>query len=207
MEDEIIERIFPSEEKSEFPQDAPRKPNLRHILREVLVCTLQVVILTFIIINYIGRVSVVQGQSMYPSLSTNNRIIVNLFQYRFSEPRRGDIVVFPCPIDGSKDYIKRVIGLPGEEIEIINGRVIVNGRALQEPYLIGEFINDNMDRITLDSDQIFVLGDNRINSEDSRTWGPVNRKFIKGRAVMIFWPIKSFHLLSTPAIKTEKSAG
>lgn len=170
------------------------KPSAKKaFFRDMLVCFAQVLILTFIIINFVGRVSVVQGQSMYPSLDTNNRIIVNLFVYRFHNPERGEIVIFKCPENENKDYIKRAIGLPGEEVEIKDSVVYINGKELKEPYIKYPFPHDTMNKIKLSDDEIFVMGDNRGNSEDSRMWGPVNKKLIKGKAVMIFWPPESFN--------------
>ena len=168
-----------------------KPPTFKSFMKDLLVGLAQVLVLTFIIINFVGRVSVVQGQSMYPSLDTNNRIIVNLFIYHFHTPERGEIVIFKCPENESKDYIKRAIGLPGEEVEIRDSVVYIDGKALKEPYIKYPFPHDTMEKIKLTDDEIFVLGDNRGNSEDSRVWGPVNKKLIKGKAVMIFWPPES----------------
>lgn len=171
-----------------------RKPQpFKAFLKDLLVGLAQVMVLTFIIINFVGRVSVVQGQSMYPSLDTNNRIIVNLFVYHFHNPERGEIVIFKCPENESKDYIKRAIGLPGEEVEIRDSVVYIDGKELKEPYIKFPYPHDTMKKIKLTNDEIFVLGDNRGNSEDSRVWGPVNKKLIKGKAVMIFWPPESLN--------------
>ncbi len=167
--------------------------SLKAFFKDIVLCMAQVLILTFIIINFVGRVSVVQGQSMYPSLDTNNRIIVNLFVYHFHNPARGEIVIFKCPENESKDYIKRVIGLPGEELEIKDSVVYIDGKELKEPYIKYPFPHDTMKKIKLTDDEIFVLGDNRGNSEDSRVWGPVHKKLIKGKAVMRFWPPESLN--------------
>ena len=164
---------------------------IKGFFKDLFICSLQVVVLTFIIINFVGRVSVVQGQSMYPSLNTNNRIIVNLFNYRFNNPRRGEVIIFKCPGNLKKDYIKRVVGLPGEEIEIDDGMVYVNGKELKEPYIEYHLPHENMEKVKLAKNEIFVMGDNRGNSEDSRTWGPVKKNLIRGKAVMIFWPPES----------------
>lgn len=168
------------------------KQKITSFFREMAICSLQVIVLTLIIINFIGRVSIVQGQSMYPSLDTNNRIIVNLFTYRFHEPKRGDIIVFSCPGNPQKDYIKRVIGLSGEEVLIRDGVVYIDGKSLDEPYIANTYDVGDMESVKLASDEIFVLGDNRENSEDSRVWGPISMKRIRGKATMRFWPPESF---------------
>jgi len=179
-------------EKSGVVPNRIRK--LKSILKDILICSIQVIVLTLIIINFIGRVSVVQGRSMHPSLSSNNRIIVNLFVYRYNNPGRGDIVIFKCPRKLKKDYIKRIVGLPGEEVEIKKGYVYINGRKLDEPYVEHPVPEDNMEKVRISQDEIFVMGDNRGNSEDSRSWGPLKKHFIRGKAIMIFWPPESFSL-------------
>jgi len=168
------------------------KKKFSSFIKEITICSLQVVVLTLIIINFIGRVSVVQGQSMYPSLDTDNRIIVNLFTYRFHKPERGDIIVFSCPGNPKKDYIKRIVGLPGEEVMIRDGIVYINGKSLVEPYVEDTCSNTDMEIVRLGSDEIFVLGDNRDNSEDSRVWGPVSIRKVRGKAALRFWPPESF---------------
>lgn len=193
-EEETADSKTISPEETAMPQKTPVLKKIKHFVRDLVVCSLQVLILTLIIINFIGRVSVVQGQSMYPCLSSNNRIIVNLFLYKITKPQRGEIVVFKCPKDQDKDYIKRIIGLPGEEVEIIEGAVYINGEMLEEPYITQRFDDEYMEKIELSSNQVFVLGDNRANSEDSRSWGALETNLIKGKAVLVFWPPESFSL-------------
>ncbi|MCE1249085.1 MAG: signal peptidase I [Firmicutes bacterium] len=163
-------------------------------VREIVICAAQVIILTMLIINFIGRISVVQGQSMYPSLTTNNRIVINLLAYKFHEPRRGEIIVFRCPRNPERDYIKRVIGLPGEEIAIIDGKVFINGRILNEPYIMKTLPDESIETVRLGKNEIFVMGDNRSNSEDSRSWGALDEKLIKGKAELVFWPPEALNI-------------
>lgn len=155
---------------------------------------LQVTILTLIIINFVGRVSVVHGSSMTPSLHNNNRVLVNLLTYKFNEPDRGEIIVFQCPIDPDRDYIKRIIGLPGETIEIKDGVVYINDEKIDEKYLKDVDVTDNQEKIEIPPNHYYVMGDNRENSEDSRFWGPIKLKNIKGKAQLIFWPPQFFQV-------------
>jgi signal peptidase I len=171
------------------------KPKYSMIAGDAFLLFVQISILVMIIVNFIGRVSIVQGSSMFPSLQNDNRVLINLITYHFKEPERGDIIVFRCPVSQKRDYIKRVIALPGEKVQIIKGNVYINGELLQEDYLRDVRSHENCMKITVPSESVFVMGDNRINSEDSRYWGPVDYKLIKGKANLVFWPPGSFHML------------
>lgn len=159
----------------------------RREIVSVLIYCLQVMVVTAVIILFVGRVSIVQGGSMEPSIVTGERILVNLLVYDFYTPRRGEVIVFRYPRDHSKDYIKRVIGLPGEEVEIRDGETLVNGKRLPEPYVTHRD-HKNVRRIKLDAGELFVMGDNRANSEDSRSWGALPVALVRGKASFVFWP-------------------
>jgi signal peptidase I len=140
----------------------------------------------------------VEGTSMTPALINDERIFINKFVYRFgiSDIVRGDTIVFWAPEDSSRSYIKRVIGVPGDVVEIVDGAVIVNGEPLAEPYLI----DANRDRISMtrrliETGHYFVLGDHRNSSNDSRSWGTVARDAIYGKAVFVYWPLNRLGLL------------
>lgn len=129
---------------------------------------------------------------MMPALTDQERIFINKFTYRFGSAQieRGDMVVFLFPLDKSKSYIKRVIGLPGDVVEIDNGSVIVNGQTLQESYVPEEYRDrQSLSPTTVPPDGYFVLGDHRSSSNDSRAWGTVDRKYIYGKAVFVYWPL------------------
>jgi len=133
-----------------------------------------------------------------PSLIDQERIFINKFVYRFgvADIGRGDTVVFWFPGDPSKSYIKRVIGEPGDTIEVIEGKVFVNGRALAEPYVPDEYRDRvSMPRSVVPADQYFVLGDHRSSSNDSRMWGMVPRRYIYGKAAFVYWPLDRLGLL------------
>jgi len=148
----------------------------------------------------------VEGTSMLPHLHDGERIFVNKLiyydEYRWM-PRiqRGDIVVFWFPDDPSKSYIKRVIGLPGDKVEMYEGRVRVNGRELDETYLDSRFNLAHGSRPAVDvkPNYYFVLGDNRDNSSDSRSWGLVPKKYIYGKALFRYWPLNALSIISHDA--------
>lgn len=149
--------------------------------------------LAFIFVIFLYQPVQVEGTSMLPRLSNHERIFINKFVYRFEPIRRGDIVVFHFPLDPSKSYIKRVVGLPGESVSIRDGRVFIGGRPLEEPYVSPSFLDRrSFPPVTLAPDHFFVLGDHRDSSNDSREWGAVDRKYVYGKAVFVYWPFDQF---------------
>jgi signal peptidase I len=150
------------------------------------------VLIAVILIVFIYQPVKVEGTSMMPSLTDQERIFINKFNYRFGigSIERGDMVVFWFPLDKSKSYIKRVIGVPGDTVEIDNGLVFLNGKKLAEPYVPDEYRDHgSLSRTTVPPDNYFVLGDHRTSSNDSRAWGTVDRKYIYGKAVFVYWPL------------------
>lgn len=132
----------------------------------------------------------VEGVSMAPELTDQERIFVNKFRYRVDEIERGDIVVFWYPLDRTTSYIKRVIGVPGDVVEIRDGRVLVNGLLIEEPYVPPESMDHrSFQTVVVEPGQYYVLGDHRSQSSDSRTWGLVPRENIYGKAVFRYWPV------------------
>lgn len=173
------------------PAGAPRRHFLetRYWLRDLVLSLL----LAFIVIVFLYQPVQVEGTSMMPRLSNHERIFINKFLYRFEPIQRGDIVVFWYPLDPSKSYIKRVVGLPGETVGISDGRVYVNGRSLTEPYIPPGYLDhQSYPVIVVEPDHYYVLGDHRESSNDSRVWGTVGRKYIYGKAVFVYWPFSEF---------------
>ncbi len=143
----------------------------------------------FIVIFVIQPVKV-EGTSMQPRLVDQERIFVNRFIYHFTDIHRGDVVVFWYPRDRSKSFIKRVVAIPGDTIEIRYGSVYVNGVKVQEPYLKPDYRDhESFRREVVPYDKYFVLGDHRNSSNDSRNWGFVPRELIYGKAVFSYWPM------------------
>lgn len=150
---------------------------------------LAVAIAVFIVIFVVQPVKV-EGTSMQPQLVDQERIFVNRFIYHLKDIRRGDVVVFWYPKDHNKSFIKRVLGIPGDEVEIRRGVVYVNGSKIEEPYLKAEYCDGQSYRkVTVPPGHYYVLGDNRNSSNDSRSWGCVPEDLIYGKAVFCYWPI------------------
>jgi signal peptidase I len=132
----------------------------------------------------------VEGTSMAPGLNDQERIFINKFVYHFESVSRGDVVVFHYPRDISKSYIKRVIGLPGDRIVVDDGRVYVNDHVVSEPYVPEEYADDrSYPEVVVPPHSYFVLGDHRNLSNDSRDFGPVDQRYVYGKAVFAYWPM------------------
>src|SRR5579862_437569 len=154
--------------------------------------------LALVIIVFLYQPVKVEGTSMAPLLSDQERIFINKFVYRFEDIHRGDVVVFWYPLDRSKSFIKRVIGLPGETVDIRRGLLYVNGQLIPEPYVPPQYSDiTDFGPVKVPKDSYFVMGDHRISSNDSRVFGPVASQFIYGRAVFAYWPVDHFGSLST----------
>jgi signal peptidase I len=154
------------------------------------------VVIAALIIIFLYQPVKVEGTSMMPWLTDQERIFINKFIYKFEDIQRGDVVVFWYPLDPSKSYIKRVVGLPGEVVRIANGKVYVNDVELQEPYLLAGYLDHQTHHpVHVGPEHYYVLGDHRSSSNDSRTWGTVSREYIYGKAVLIYWPVEKFKLL------------
>ncbi len=150
------------------------------------------VLIAVLVILFLYRPVKVEGTSMMPSLYDQERLFINQFSYRFGlgDIQRGDTVVFWYPEDTTKSYIKRVIGLPGDKVQIIDGYVYINGKKLTEKYVPMRYRDDrDWGPKVVPPDNYFVLGDDRIASNDSRAWGFVPKSYIYGKAVFVFWPL------------------
>lgn len=138
----------------------------------------------------------VEGTSMLPGLVDQERIFINKFVYHLEPISRGDVVVFRYPGDPSKSYIKRVVAVGGDRVRIDDGRVYVNGRRLRESYVPAQFRDERSFPETLiPQDSFFLLGDHRSSSSDSRDFGPVERQYIYGKAVFVYWPMTRLGVL------------
>lgn len=150
------------------------------------------VLIAVLVILFLYRPVKVEGTSMMPGLLDQERLFINQFSYKFGlgHIKRGDTVVFWYPEDTTKSYIKRVIGLPGDTVEVKDGTVYVNGKKLVENYVPADYRDDRPYPLTkVPPNDYFVLGDHRISSNDSRAWGFVPRSYIYGKAVFVFWPL------------------
>jgi signal peptidase I len=166
---------------------------LRAFLLETLE-TLVLAIVLFLIINTLTARIRVDGSSMLPSLNHNNYVIINRLAFRLGDVKRGDVVVFEFPHNNDEDYIKRVIALPGDTIGISDGLVYINGQPIVEPYIMAPIVT-NYPEVTIPQDMVYVMGDNRNDSSDSRRWGPLSVDELIGKAVFIYWPFSDFGLV------------
>ena len=176
---------------------------MKRVLREILNTSLYllgVLCLVYLVIHFVGQRTQVQGDSMEPTLSTEDNLIVDKISYRFHDPERFDIIVFPFQYEKDTFYIKRIIGLPGETVQIDEeGNILIDGEILEESY--GKEVIMNPGRayepVELGEDEYFVMGDNRNNSTDSRepSVGNIKREDIIGRAWLRIWPFDKFGLI------------
>ena len=172
------------------------RPVYRRILLYLGLVVLSGLLFAFVLFNLLFQHYTVSGPSMEPGLHSNQTILVNRFSYLLQEPARGDIMVFHSPQPGQPDYIKRVIGLPGDTIDVEASSIHVNGVILYEPY-IRHPINAHLERIEVKMHQYFVVGDNRANSDDSRNWGPIEKSLLVGKASFIYESLGSWQPLNT----------
>ncbi len=183
----ITEPSTPIEKKSGF---------WRFLLDVVETVVLSV--LLFAGINAISARIRVDGFSMEPTLQNGEFVIVNKLAYRLGSPAIGDVIVFHYPRDPSQEYIKRIMGLPGDQVKVASGQVYVNGKQLAEPYITsparynGEWV--------VPTGGLFVLGDNRNNSSDSHNWGAVPLENIIGKALFVYWPPDQWGFIAHPAV-------
>jgi signal peptidase I len=158
--------------------------------------TILLSLLLFLAINAVSARIRVDGFSMEPTLHSGEYVIVNKVTYYLDDPQRGDIVVFHFPRQPDQEYIKRIIGLPGDEIRITDGVVYVNDQMLDEPYINADPAYGGT--WTVPDTQFFVLGDNRNNSSDSHNWGFVPIDFMIGKAVFVYWPPTQWGIIEHP---------
>ena len=167
--------------------------------------TLEIVFLAlalYLVIQYAVQTVHVLGSSMYATLSNNDLLVASKISYKLHPPQRGDIVIFKPPDPDVRDFIKRVIAVPGDRLRIDHGVVYINGEVLQEPYLPEKWTYSNTWPATgqdyvLPPDHYFVMGDNRNHSSDSRVFGPIDASSILGKAEIRIWPLDEFGLLTS----------
>lgn len=194
----VIEEIDSTLEQSPLPvteADAlSERINWPSVVRVWLQSVVITVVLFFFLITFVVQGFAVSGSCMEPNLLTGERILGSKFIYRFKAPERGDIVIFSYPKDPKRAFIKRVVGLPGETIEIRQGRVFIDERPLVEPYLVHTAHGDYGPR-RIKEGNLFVMGDYRDNSRDSREWGELPIKNIRAKAWVRYWPTKRIDVL------------
>jgi signal peptidase I len=191
----------PYDQTSANPSDGAKPKSKRSGCFGFFIDTIETILLALVLFLAINALSArvrVENVSMLPTLKPGEFLLVNRVAYKFGEPSIGDIIVFHAPGANDMDYIKRVIGLPGDQVRISDGIVYVNNQPLYEPYLAeAPRYSGTWD---IPPDAYFVLGDNRNNSSDSHMWGFVPREDIVGRALLIYWPLSEVTILRSSAI-------
>ncbi len=179
-----------------------KSPPTSVFVREIL----ETLLFTFFVIWLVKSATQnfrIEGSSMLPTLHEGEYLIINKLAYFLDEPQRGDIIVLQFPNDRSRDFIKRVIGLPGDTIEIHDGQVFVNGQPIEEPYIKDPPSNNQTWLVPAGS--YFVMGDNRQSSSDSRSWSYLPRKDIIGKAWVVYWPLEDWQLVPHHALANVPS--
>lgn len=176
-------------------EEAPPS-SARRVLLEIIE-TIVLALVLFLAINFLTARIRVDGSSMEPNFHDGDYVIVNRMAYRLGDIQRGDVIVFPYPLNEEEDYIKRVIGLPGDHVAVYGGVVYVNGVALFETYIMEKPDTDSAEVVVPDG-YVFVMGDNRNASSDSRSWGPLKIEKIIGKAVFRYWPFPTMGLVDHP---------
>ncbi len=183
---------IPEKETGPTPTEEKKESFFKELIRLALIAVL--VVIPFRI--FIAQPFIVNGASMEPTFQNGDYLIVDQLSYRFNEPKRGSVLIFKYPKDPSKYFIKRIIGLPGENISIKDGEVYVKNRegefALEEPYI--KYVKNESLNITLSEEEFFVMGDNRLGSADSRLWGPLPKNLIVGRPVIQLFPFNKISI-------------
>ncbi len=179
------------------PPPKQKPSGLRNAVEWVVIAA-GALLVAFVIKTFLLQAFYIPSLSMAPTLQINDRVLVNKLSYDLHDVHRGDLVVFESPPnEGSqtKDLIKRVVGLPGETVESREGRMLVNGQVLEEPYLGPDVVTGPLEKITIPAGHYWVMGDNRANSRDSRFFGAIPESLIVGRAFIRVWPVTALDLL------------
>jgi signal peptidase I len=192
-----------SEYQTEINVEASQPKYKRRGVFRFLVDVLETLVLSVVLFVGINAVSArirVDGDSMVPTLVSGEYVIVSRISYRLGPPQRGDIIVFHFPGNPQEEYIKRVIGLPGDDVRVTNGQLYVNGQLVNESYIGVKM--DYMGNWHVPAGQLFVLGDNRNNSSDSHEWGTVPMDYVVGKAILVYWPPLDWGLVGHVSLAT-----
>ncbi len=181
-------------------------PRQKSVLREYAEALIVAVLLALVIRTFVVQAFKIPSGSMIPTLDIGDHILVNKFIYDFTTPKRGDVIVFKYPQDESRDFIKRVIGLPGDTLEIQGRRVLINGKPLDESY--AHFVDgakspmeqEHFGPIVIPPHKLFMMGDNRDRSMDSRVWGLLDESKVEGQAFVVYFSIRSEDIPSASLI-------
>ena len=196
--DELQTTNAPPTSPSPLPTEpGPEGLNWKQFVLD-LVETLLLAVILYLGINAISARVRVDGFSMNPTLQDGEYVLVSKLSYRLGEPRRGDIIVFKYPGQPPQDLIKRIIGLPGDQVEVKGAKVYVNGQEISEPYIAAAPIYQGS--WSVPAGNLFVLGDNRNDSSDSHSWGLLPIENVIGKSILIYWPPPEWNLIDHAAV-------
>jgi signal peptidase I len=184
--------VGPGERRAET---AAKKSSVMGTLLEIVVIITAAFVIALIVQAFLVKPFTIHQVSMRPTLEEGDRILLNRLAYRFGEPARGDVIVFHSPINADEDLVKRIVGVAGDRISISGGKLYVNGVPQDEPYLLEQNFSGEMQEMTVPTGRVFVLGDNRNNSGDSRLFGPIATNTVIGKAFVVYWPISHWKRL------------
>lgn len=175
-------------------------------LRDWLITLLEAFLLTILLIAFVAQSFLVEGYSMEPTLHNGERVMVEKITYRLRSPKRGEIVIIKNPLLKREKYIKRIVGLPGDIIEINKGSIYINGVLLEEDYIAEPVAFWYSNEYLVPKGHVFVLGDNRNHSDDSRRIGPIPLENVLGRVVAVYWPLRNFEVIKQPTVMANFEA-
>ena len=186
----------PAERGAETPVDPPagvgneRKASgwMRTIV-EIVIIVAAAFAIALLVQAFLVKPFTIHQVSMRPTLEEGDRILLNRLVYHFREPARGDIIVLHSPLNADEDLVKRIVGIAGDGLSVLGGKLFVNGVAQDEPYLLEQNFEGDMPETPVPSGEVFVMGDNRNNSGDSRLFGSISKDSIIGGAFVVYWPI------------------
>lgn len=202
--------------RESLPPDRPQEeePSMTWVMLRELVETIVLSLIIFLLMRQVVQNYRIESQSMEPNFCEGQFILVNKLAYVLGEPKRGDVVVFHNPNNQQEDYIKRIMGLPGDTLTIRNQKIFINGNepedTLDEPYLFNQVSpGENVGPVVIEQDRLFVMGDNRTNSSDSRsTVGQLSQELLVGKAWLRVWPFERWGLINhfdlEPGIALDK---
>ncbi len=170
------------------PVDERKRPGFIRTIVEIVVIVAAAFALALLVQAFLVKPFTIHQVSMRPTLEEGDRVLLSRITYHFREPARGDVVVFHSPINAGEDLVKRVVGTPGDRISVGDGRLYVNGVAQSEPYLLEPDFAGEFPETVIPDGEVFVMGDNRNNSGDSRLFGPIAQSSIIGTAFCVYWP-------------------
>jgi signal peptidase I len=172
-----------------------KKQTALGLVVEVVIIVVAAFAIAMLVQFFLIKPFTIHQVSMQPTLQEGDRILLNRLAYRFRDEAPGDIVVFHSPINASEDLVKRIVAVAGDKVAISDGTLYVNGEAQEEPYLMEQDVSGDMPETTIPVGHVFVMGDNRNNSGDSRLFGPVPMDSIIGRAFVVYWPLSHWKTL------------